>query len=137
MEAYVASRRGERLRGGASVTIVGPPNAGKSSLINLLGKDIFFFFFKTASLLTKFYLLLFSAQRRVAIVSEIPGTTRDVIETVLKYNLTMEILFYKVRCLSFKVLDIGGYPVVLADTAGLRHTSDSIEKEGVALAKEK
>jgi tRNA modification GTPase len=79
-------RRGELLREGLHVAIIGPPNAGKSSLLNAL------------------------AQREVAIVSEIPGTTRDVIE---------------VR------LDLGGYPVILADTAGLRDSNDSIEQEGV------
>ena len=69
--------RGEALREGLRLAIVGPPNAGKSSLINAL------------------------ARRDVAIVSEIPGTTRDVIE---------------VR------LDLGGYLVQVADTAGLRET---------------
>src|SRR5262249_30926402 len=68
-------RRGEILRDGLQVAVIGPPNAGKSSLVNML------------------------ARRDVAIVSEMPGTTRDVIE---------------VR------LDLGGHPVVLADTAGLR-----------------
>jgi tRNA modification GTPase len=83
-------RRGELLRDGLHVAIIGPPNAGKSSLLNAL------------------------AQRDVAIVSEIPGTTRDVIE---------------VR------LDLGGYPVILADTAGLRDSADQIEQEGVRRAK--
>ena len=82
-------RRGETLREGLRLTIVGPPNAGKSSLINAL------------------------AQRDVAIVSEIPGTTRDVIE--LRLNL-------------------GGYLVHVADTAGLRETKDAIEAEGVRRA---
>ena len=67
--------RGERLREGVEVAIVGAPNAGKSSLLNAL------------------------AQRDVAIVSEVAGTTRDVLEVHL---------------------DLGGLPVVLADTAGLR-----------------
>ncbi len=86
------ARRGEILREGLHVAILGAPNAGKSSLLNALAK------------------------RDVAIVSDIAGTTRDVIE---------------VR------LDIGGYPIVIADTAGLRETSDMIESEGVkrALAK--
>ena len=83
-------RRGELLREGLHVAIIGPPNAGKSSLLNAL------------------------ARRDVAIVSEIPGTTRDVIE---------------VR------LDLGGYPVILADTAGLRESADRIEQEGVRRAR--
>ena len=83
-------RRGELLREGLHVAIIGPPNAGKSSLLNAL------------------------AQRDVAIVSDIPGTTRDVIE---------------VR------LDLGGYPVILADTAGLRDSEDRIEQEGVRRAR--
>jgi tRNA modification GTPase len=82
-------RRGERLRGGVQVAIVGPPNAGKSSLLNYL------------------------AQRDAAIVSESAGTTRDIIE---------------VR------LDLGGYPLVVADTAGLRAGGDPIEREGVRRA---
>jgi tRNA modification GTPase len=86
--------RGEALRDGLKLTILGAPNAGKSSLINTL------------------------AGRDAAIVSEIPGTTRDVIE---------------IR------LNLGGYLVHVADTAGLRDTQDSIEAEGVrrALAKAK
>jgi tRNA modification GTPase len=82
-------RRGEALREGVKLTILGPPNAGKSSLINAL------------------------AQRDAAIVSDIPGTTRDVIE--LRLNL-------------------GGYLVHVADTAGLRDTKDAIEAEGVRRA---
>jgi tRNA modification GTPase len=88
--AHLEDRRGERLREGLSIAIIGPPNAGKSSLINLL------------------------AQRDVAIVSETAGTTRDVIEVHL---------------------DLGGWPVVLADTAGLRESGDAIEQEGVRRAK--
>ncbi|SKA06257.1 tRNA modification GTPase [Enhydrobacter aerosaccus] len=87
--AHLEDRRGERLREGLSIAIIGPPNAGKSSLLNLL------------------------AQREAAIVSETAGTTRDVIEVHL---------------------DLGGWPVVLADTAGLRATSDVIEQEGVRRA---
>ena len=83
-------RRGEALREGLRLAIVGPPNAGKSSLINAL------------------------AQREAAIVSETPGTTRDVIE--LRLNL-------------------GGYLVHVADTAGLRETEDVIEAEGVRRAR--
>ena len=73
--AHLDDRRGERLRDGLHIAIIGPPNAGKSSLLNLL------------------------ARRDAAIVSETAGTTRDVIEVHL---------------------DLGGWPVVLADTAGLR-----------------
>lgn len=87
---HLEDRRGERLRDGLSIAIVGPPNAGKSSLLNLL------------------------ARRDAAIVSEKAGTTRDVIEVHL---------------------DLGGWPVVLADTAGLRQSADSIEQEGVRRAR--
>jgi tRNA modification GTPase len=90
IEAALAdARRGERLREGFSVAIAGAPNAGKSTLLNAL------------------------AQRDVAIVSDIPGTTRDVIEVAL---------------------DLNGVPVVLIDTAGIRETNDSIEREGVRRA---
>ena len=86
--------RGEALREGVRLAIIGPPNAGKSSLLNAL------------------------ARRDVAIVSDIAGTTRDVIE---------------VR------LDLGGVLVIAADTAGLRESGDVIEAEGVrrALARAK
>ena len=87
---HLDDRRGERLREGLGIAIIGPPNAGKSSLLNLL------------------------AQREAAIVSETAGTTRDVIEVHL---------------------DLGGWPVVLADTAGLRESADSIEQEGVRRAR--
>jgi tRNA modification GTPase len=83
------ARRGERLRDGLMVAILGAPNVGKSSLLNAL------------------------ARREAAIVSEIPGTTRDVIEVHL---------------------DLGGYPVILADTAGLRESADKIESEGMRRA---
>lgn len=83
---------GERLRSGLTIAIVGPPNAGKSSLMNAL------------------------ARRDVAIVSAIPGTTRDTIELPL---------------------DLGGVPVTLIDTAGLRETDDPIEAEGVRRARER
>ncbi len=83
------NHRGERLRDGVQVVILGPPNAGKSSLLNAI------------------------ARRDVAIVSEIAGTTRDTIEVHL---------------------DLGGYPVTLIDTAGLRETADQIEFEGVRRA---
>ncbi len=81
--------RGELVREGLFVAVVGAPNAGKSSLVNAL------------------------AGRDVAIVSETAGTTRDVIE---------------VR------LNLGGYAVILADTAGLRAAADHIEAEGVRRA---
>lgn len=83
------NHRGERLRDGLMVAILGAPNVGKSSLLNAL------------------------ARREAAIVSDIPGTTRDVIEVHL---------------------DLGGYPVLLADTAGLRESADAIESEGVQRA---
>jgi tRNA modification GTPase len=85
-------RIGERLREGVHIAIVGPPNAGKSSLLNLL------------------------ARREAAIVAETAGTTRDVIE---------------VR------LDLGGYPVLLADTAGIREAAGTVEAEGVRRARER
>ena len=83
------ARRGERLREGFCIAIVGAPNAGKSSLLNRL------------------------AGRDAAIVSTRAGTTRDVVE---------------VR------LDLGGWPLTLADTAGLRESRDEIESEGVRRA---
>ncbi|CEI99604.1 Putative tRNA modification GTPase TrmE [Rhizopus microsporus] len=69
---------------------MGPPNAGKSTLLNRLTK------------------------REAAIVSNIPGTTRDIVEVKL---------------------DLAGFPVVLCDTAGLRESSDVIEMEGIKRAK--
>jgi tRNA modification GTPase len=86
------AHRGERIREGLSIAILGAPNAGKSSLLNTLAK------------------------RDAAIVSATPGTTRDVIEAHL---------------------DIGGYAVTVADTAGLRATSDAIEAEGMRRAKQR
>jgi tRNA modification GTPase len=81
--------RGESLREGLRLTILGPPNAGKSSLLNAL------------------------ARRDAAIVSDTPGTTRDIVE---------------VR------LDLGGYLLQVADTAGVRDTDNAIEAEGVRRA---
>ncbi len=86
MPALADAGRGEHLREGFHVVLAGPPNAGKSTLLNAI------------------------AQRDVAIVSPVPGTTRDSIE---------------VRC------DLGGVPVTLVDTAGLRDSDDVIEIEGV------
>ena len=83
------SSRGRIIREGFYVSIIGPPNAGKSSLLNRLAK------------------------RDVAIVSETAGTTRDIIEVHL---------------------DLSGYAVTLADTAGLREARNDIESEGVARA---
>ena len=80
---------GERIREGFKIAIVGPSNAGKSSLLNYLSK------------------------RDVAIVSEIAGTTRDVIETHL---------------------NLDGYPVIISDTAGIRESKNEIEKKGIKLA---
>jgi tRNA modification GTPase len=82
--------RGERLREGVSIAIVGPPNVGKSTLLNRL------------------------AQRDAAIVSPVAGTTRDVIDIDI---------------------DVGGLPVRIADTAGLRRSEDAIEAEGVRRAR--
>lgn len=81
-----AGQRGERIRDGFEVVVLGPPNAGKSSLVNAL------------------------AEREVAIVTDIPGTTRDLVEVHL---------------------DLGGYAVTLVDTAGLRDGGDVIEAEGM------
>lgn len=90
IESRLADRQtGERIRDGLRVAIVGPPNAGKSTLLNCL------------------------AGRDAAIVSETAGTTRDVIEAHL---------------------DLGGYAVILADTAGIRATHDAVEAEGVRRA---
>ncbi len=80
---------GEVLNRGLNVAIVGAPNAGKSSLLNVLAKS------------------------NVAIVSDIAGTTRDVIKVKINLN---------------------GFPLILYDTAGIRETTDEIEKEGVKRA---
>ena len=83
---------GERIREGFKIAIVGPTNAGKSSLLNHL------------------------SNRDVAIVSEIAGTTRDVLETHL---------------------NIDGYPVIISDTAGIREVKNEIEQKGIKLALKK
>ncbi len=80
---------GERIREGFKIAILGPPNSGKSSLLNYLSK------------------------RDVAIVSEVAGTTRDVIETHL---------------------NLDGYPVIVSDTAGIRSSKNEIEKKGIKIA---
>ena len=80
---------GEKIRSGFKIAIVGPPNSGKSSLMNYFSK------------------------RDISIVSEIAGTTRDVLETHLNFD---------------------GYPVIISDTAGIRASKDIIEKEGIKLA---
>ncbi len=94
MRAHLAdNRRGERLRSGLHVILLGPPNAGKSSLMNAL------------------------ARRDVAIVTEEAGTTRDIIEVHL---------------------DLGGYPLTLIDTAGLREEGVGVvEREGIRRALER
>ena len=85
-------RAAERLREGVTIVIAGPPNAGKSTLLNAL------------------------ARRDAAIVSPFAGTTRDIIEIHF---------------------DLGGCPVTLIDTAGLRESTDAVEQIGVARAREK
>ena len=90
MESHLdESNKGEILRDGFKIAIIGEPNVGKSSLINLLAK------------------------RDVAIVSDVAGTTRDAIEVNL---------------------NIGGFPVTIVDTAGLRDSNDKIEKLGIDIA---
>ena len=83
---------GERIREGFKIAIIGPTNAGKSSLLNFLSR------------------------RDIAIVSEIAGTTRDVIEAHL---------------------NLDGFPVVMSDTAGIRDSKNEIEKKGMKLALKK
>ena len=89
-KSLLGAHRGERVRSGLDITIIGAPNSGKSSIINYL------------------------SDRDAAIISDIAGTTRDIIDVQL---------------------NLGGLPVRLSDTAGLRDTSDVIEAEGVRRAK--
>lgn len=86
-EHLADGHRGERVRDGVRIALIGPPNAGKSSVLNKL------------------------AGRDAAIVHDAPGTTRDVIEVAL---------------------DLGGFAVIVADTAGLRDAAGDVEREGVA-----
>jgi tRNA modification GTPase len=88
--AVEAADRGQRVRDGYRIALIGAPNAGKSSLLNAL------------------------VEREAAIVTAIAGTTRDVVEVPL---------------------DIAGYRVLLADTAGIRQANDEIEAEGVRRAR--
>jgi len=90
-EAIRRANEGRLLRRGALVVLAGPPNAGKSSLMNAL------------------------LEESRAIVSDLPGTTRDTIE---------------------EGLDLGGWPIRLVDTAGLRKTGDAVEAEGVRRSEE-
>lgn len=89
LDAWLARPAAERLRDGVRVVLAGPPNSGKSSLLNAI------------------------CQREAAIVSPVPGTTRDLIEVPLA---------------------IAGVPIVLIDTAGLRETGDAVEAIGVERA---
>ena len=90
IERHLADgHRGERLRDGIMVAIIGPPNAGKSSLLNRI------------------------ARRDAVITAPVAGTTRDIVEVAV---------------------DLQGYPVVLADTAGLRDSDDVVEQEGLRRA---
>ena len=90
--AIKSSNYGERIRSGFVVTIIGKPNVGKSSLINYL------------------------SNKKVAIVTDEAGTTRDVLEVLL---------------------DFDGFPVILNDTAGLRKTNSNVEKIGINRALKK
>ena len=88
-EAYAGAVRQERVAAGLTVVLAGPPNAGKSSLLNAI------------------------ARRDVAIVTSVPGTTRDVLDLRL---------------------ELSGLPVTVRDVAGLRETDDAVERIGVARA---
>ena len=83
---------GERIRNGFIITLIGRPNVGKSSLINYL------------------------SNKKAAIVTDVPGTTRDIIEVVM---------------------DFDGFPVILNDTAGIRKAKSEVEKIGIDKALEK
>ncbi|GLK83500.1 tRNA uridine-5-carboxymethylaminomethyl(34) synthesis GTPase MnmE [Ancylobacter defluvii] len=90
LDTALADRRGAMVRDGATIAIAGRPNAGKSSLMNAL------------------------AARDVAIVSDEPGTTRDVLEVAL---------------------DLDGHKAILIDTAGLREAAGAVEAEGIRRAR--
>ena len=85
-KVFAVSQRGHLLKEGAKIVLIGQPNVGKSSLLNRLAGD------------------------EVAIVTEIPGTTRDAIQ---------------------QLIQIDGVPLHIIDTAGLRETEDLVEKRGI------
>lgn len=89
IKQHLCDDRGQKLRDGYNVAIIGAVNAGKSSLLNKLVK------------------------KDAAIVSSMEGTTRDVVEVFM---------------------DLNGFPVIFADTAGLRETADIVEQEGIRRA---
>lgn len=91
-EYLIKIKKSQVLLDGIKIALIGPPNAGKSSLLNVLAQD------------------------DKAIVSSIAGTTRDAMEVPL---------------------DVNGYKIVVGDTAGIRESSDVIEREGIKRAKKK
>jgi tRNA modification GTPase len=108
IQSYLSDhRRGELVRSGIRLAIFGPPNAGKSSLLNFLGMSHISF--------RNIFTDIFLAKREAAIVTPLPGTTRDVLELAL---------------------DIGGLPLIVADTAGLRNTDELVESIGIERAKD-